>query len=88
MNVTKTKALLPLALAGISLCWEATPASAQNKVPPQRQTTITDAAGRVHVRSARVTYAQRKAAAERRVKDLRRAAARKAAMKKMGEVKK
>lgn len=48
------------------------------------QRTITDAAGRVHVRSERITYAQRKAAAERRVKAIREAAAK----RKLAEVKK
>jgi len=47
------------------------------------QRTITDAAGRVHVRSDRVTYAQRKAAAQRRVQAMRQAAA----QKRQGEVK-
>ncbi len=48
------------------------------------QRTITDAAGRVHVRGGRITYAQRKAAAEKRVKAIREAAAK----KKLAEVKK
>src|SRR6267142_6280782 len=48
------------------------------------QRTITDAAGRVHVRGSRITYAQRKAAAERRVKAIREAAAK----RKLTEVKK
>ena len=48
------------------------------------QRTITDAAGRVHVRGSRITYAQRKAAAERRVKAIREAAAK----RKLAEVKK
>lgn len=47
------------------------------------QKTITDAAGRKHVRSERVTYAQRKAAAQLRVKAMREAAAK----KKLAEVK-
>lgn len=47
------------------------------------QKTITDAAGRTHVRSERITYAQRKAAAERRVKAIREAAAK----EKLAEVK-
>jgi hypothetical protein len=47
------------------------------------QRTITDAAGRVHVRGSRITYAQRKAAAERRVKAIREAAAK----RKLAEVK-
>ena len=41
------------------------------------QKTITDAAGRKHVRSERITYAQRKAAAQQRVKAMREAAAKK-----------
>ncbi len=40
------------------------------------QKTITDAAGRVHVRHERITYTQRKAAAQRRVQAMRQAAAR------------
>jgi predicted site-specific integrase-resolvase len=60
------------------------PASA----PVQRwrgsQRTVTDAAGRKHVRGERISYAQRKAAAERRVKAMREAAAK----KKLAEVKK
>jgi hypothetical protein len=47
------------------------------------QKTITDAAGRKHVRSERITYAQRKAAAQQRVKAMREAAAK----KKLAEVK-
>jgi hypothetical protein len=47
------------------------------------QKTITDAAGRKHVRSERITYAQRKAAAQYRVKAMQEAAAK----KKLAEVK-
>lgn len=47
------------------------------------QRTITDAAGRVHVRHDRITYAQRKAAAQHRLQALRQAAAK----KKQAEVK-
>lgn len=39
------------------------------------QRTITDAAGRTHVRSERITFAQRKAAARQRVQAMRQAAA-------------
>ncbi len=63
------------------------PALPPATAPVQRwhggQKTITDAAGRVHVRGERITYAQRKSAAERRVKAMREAAAK----KKLAEVK-
>ena len=59
------------------------PAAAQAPRWHGGQKTITDAAGRKHVRSERITYAQRKAAAERRVKAIREAAAK----KKLAEVK-
>ena len=76
------------------LSWGAIQGLAQTKsaqptkpAPVQRwhggQKTITDAAGRVHVRGERITYAQRKSAAERRVKAMREAAAK----KKLAEVK-
>lgn len=42
------------------------------------QKTIIDAAGRPHVRHERITYAQRKAAAQRRVQAMRQAAAKNA----------
>jgi hypothetical protein len=48
------------------------------------QRTIIDAAGRPHVRSERIPYAQRRAAAQRRLQALRQAAAN----KRQGEVKK
>jgi hypothetical protein len=80
-------AVARLLLAVVALWWGGQ-ASGQSKASVQQQrngqTTITDAAGRVHVRSQRITYAQRKAAAERRVKAIREAAAK----KKLGEVKK
>jgi len=41
------------------------------------QRTITDAAGRLHVRGERITYAQRRAVAQQRVKAMREAAAKK-----------
>lgn len=63
---------------------QAPPASTRTHPPLGKQYTITDAAGRVHVRSTRITNAQRKAAAQARVKALRAAAAKKA----LGEVKK
>ena len=63
---------------------QASDASAKAHPPIGKQYTITDAAGRVHVRSTRITNAQRKAAAQARVKALRAAAAKKA----LGEVKK
>jgi hypothetical protein len=45
------------------------PLSAQSKAPVPRQKTITDAAGRVHVRRAfRSTHAERKAVAKRQAK--------------------
>jgi hypothetical protein len=47
------------------------------------QRTITDAAGRPHVRHERITFAQRKAAAKQRVQAMRQAAAK----KKQAEVK-
>jgi hypothetical protein len=47
------------------------------------QKTIIDAAGRPHVRHERITYAQRKAAAQHRLQALRQAAAK----KKQAEVK-
>lgn len=49
-----------------------------NSAPLGQQMTITDAAGRTHVRATRITYAQRKAAAQARVKALRAAALKKA----------
>jgi hypothetical protein len=50
-------------------------AAPSNLAPAQigGRRVITDAAGRVHVRNERITYAQRKAAAERRVRALREA---------------
>jgi hypothetical protein len=47
------------------------------RVPPYtgKQKTITDAAGRSHVRHERITFAQRKAAAQHRVQAMRQAAA-------------
>lgn len=41
------------------------------------QRTITDAAGRPHIRHERITFAQRKAAAKQRVQAMRQAAAKK-----------
>jgi hypothetical protein len=52
--------------------------------PIGTQETIRDAAGRLHARSKRITFAQRKAAAQRRVKAMRDAAAK----RKQAEVKK
>jgi hypothetical protein len=77
----------------VALCWGVAQDSAPTRKPSRtqngQQTIITDAAGRVHVRSARITYAQRKAAAQRRVNALRDAAAkRKLAGTDKGEVKK
>jgi hypothetical protein len=62
---------------------KATPPTKPTAQPPtgqvQRwqggQRTITDAAGRVHVRGERITYAQRKAVARQRVMAMREAAA-------------
>ncbi len=55
------------------------PVQPPTTAPVQRwhggQKTITDAAGRVHVRHERITYAQRKAAAQHRLQALRQAAA-------------
>jgi hypothetical protein len=55
------------------------PAHPPATTPVQRwqggQRTITDAAGRVHVRGERITYAQRRAVAQQRVKAMREAAA-------------
>ena len=44
------------------------PVTAQSRVPQQQQRTITDAAGRVHVRNARVKHSDRKAVAKRMAK--------------------
>jgi hypothetical protein len=80
--------VLRLLLLLVAMVWGIGQAGAQSKAPTQRhtagQTTITDAAGRVHVRSVRPTYAQRRAAAKARVKAMREAAAK----KKLSEVKK
>jgi len=55
------------------------PAAQPATAPVQRwqggQRTITDAAGRVHVRGERITYAQRRAVAQQRVKAMREATA-------------
>ena len=76
-----------LALAQTKSAQPTKPALPPATAPVQRwhggQKTITDAAGRVHVRGERITYAQRKSAAERRVKAMREAAAK----KKLAEVK-
>jgi hypothetical protein len=56
-----------------------TPQSNAAAQSPQRHgppIVITDAAGRVHFRSERITYAQRRFAAKRRVQAIREAAAR------------
>ena len=72
-------------IGGASLVSAQTPAaSAITRPPLGKQITITDAAGRAHVRSSRITFAQRKAAAQARVKALRAAAAKKG----LSEVKK
>ena len=57
------------------------PTQPPTTAPVQRwhggQRTIVDAAGRPHVRHDRITYAQRKAAAQRRVQAMRLATAKK-----------
>ena len=70
-------------IGGASLVSAQAPA-APTRMPLGQQVTITDAAGRRHVRSQRPGFAQRKAAAQARVKALREAAAK----KRLSEVKK
>ena len=65
MKVARARVFLPLVLAAVTLC--GAPVSARTKHPRKPAATITDAAGRVHVRpAAKITDAQRKAAAKHR----------------------
>lgn len=78
MRIFRFLTFLVLIMATAS--WGVPPVLAQSKSPaqpPGAQTTFTDGAGRVHVRGQRITYAQRKAAAQQRLKKLRQAAIKK-----------
>jgi hypothetical protein len=79
-----TRLLLVITAFSWGVAQNSAPARKATRTQEGKQTIITDAAGRVHVRSPRVTYAERRAAAKARVKAMREAAAK----KKLGEVKK
>ena len=71
--------LLAASFIGGSSLMSAQSAAASKAQPPpgNKQIAITDAAGRVHVRSQVIPFAQRRAAAKARLKALREAAAKK-----------
>jgi hypothetical protein len=88
MQTRTSSILLLLAFLLAMFSVGVTQVSAQSKAPTKTKqlgtVTITDAAGRVHVRRERPTFTQRRAAAKARLKAIRQAAA----QKKLGEVKK